>query len=842
MRIGEPTETAVESANPATYAFAGVEVDAGAHRLSREGREIAIEPKAFAVLLEFLAHPGQLLSRDQLLDAVWGHSFVTPATLNRIIALLRRALADDSEAPRCIQTVHGLGYRFIASLEHVEEPAAPALRFAPPARARVPERTEPLIGRENDIDALKQMLRDHRLITITGAGGLGKTQAALETARRVAADFPDGVWLFDCTPQTDGDELVRWLAGMFDIHATTDTAQLTARLGELLQTRQVLLVFDNCERVAEPLGKAVGNLLSACADLRILVTSQQRLNCAGESLYGLPPLQVPRQAEWATDEQIASLSLIPAVRLLLLRSRACASGFTLTRTNAATVAEICRRVAGLPLALELAAARLRLLSPEQLLPRMEDRLLSLSEDNPNRPARHQTLGALIEWSFALLSQREQSLLCGLSIFAGTCTLRGASAVGAVFELGEEQTLDLLGGLVDKSLLTVDATTNPPSYRLLDSVRLFAQGRLAASENELRVRTAHLAHFVQLTGLIYTEIRGNRSQLWFERVRREWNNLHAAFDFALARPDLVDDALALIGNLCWYFRGSTDYHQSVRWAERALQASHASSPSLARALVAAGVALHFSKVHERAGSRLREGIALAKGQGDTWLAAAGEAILAFELATCGDVAGAEACAASVLAVVGQRDDEWLRSNALLGRGIAQSMADRHRDAEASISEALECLSMHANSSFQWAYTLINRALQRFYLGDFSGATQDWLADLEWFAGIQNWRGAAGCVEGTAYLAAEHGEPAKAARFLGAAAQVREWTGAALFEQWQKAQRIADGKARTALGPAFEQARLAGASARFEDVVAEARALLMEIADQPARSGASTPSGS
>ena len=200
MRIGEPTETAVESANPATYAFAGVEVDAGAHRLSREGREIAIEPKAFAVLLEFLAHPGQLLSRDQLLDAVWGHSFVTPATLNRIIALLRRALADDSEAPRCIQTVHGLGYRFIAPLEHVEEQAAPALRFAPPARARVPERTEPLIGRESDIDALKQMLRDHRLITITGAGGLGKTQAALETARRVAADFPDGVWLFDNWP------------------------------------------------------------------------------------------------------------------------------------------------------------------------------------------------------------------------------------------------------------------------------------------------------------------------------------------------------------------------------------------------------------------------------------------------------------------------------------------------------------------------------------------------------------------------------------------------------------------------------------------------------------------
>lgn len=824
-----------------TFAFADVTIDAGGHRLLRGGHDIAVEPKAFAVLLEFLAHPDQLLTRNQLLDAVWGHSFVTPATLSRIIAQLRRALADDSEAPRCIQTVHGLGYRFIAPLEIVPEKPVPALRFAPPVRARLPERTEPLIGRDSDIEALKLMLEEHRLVTITGSGGLGKTQAALETARSVATHFPDGVWLFDCTPQTDGSALVRWLAGTFDIHATADAGQLVTRLGELLQTRQALLLFDNCERIAEPLGKAIASLLSACADLRILVTSQQRLNCAGESLYGLPPLQVPPPGEWTTDEQVASLSLIPAVQLLLLRSQACASGFTLTPANAVTVAEICRRVAGLPLALELAAARLRLLSPEQLLIRMDDRLLSLSEDNPNRPARHQTLSALIEWSFALLSEREQSLLCGLSVFAGTCTLSGASAVGAVFDLGEEQTLDLLGGLVDKSLLTVDAATNPPSYRLLDSVQLFARGRLAASGNEVRVRTAHLAHFVRLTELVYTGINGNRFQLWFERIRREWTNLHAAFDFALEQPGLVDEALALIGNLCWYFRGSTDYYQSAQWAEKALQASRASSRHLARALVASGVVLHFSGAHERADARLRQGIALAKDQGDTWLAAAGEAILSFELATCGDFAGAEASAASVLAVAGQLDDGWLRSNALLGRGIAQSVAARHRDAEASISEALDCLSLHANS-FQWAYTLINRALQRFYLGNLCGAARDWLADLEWFTQFQNWRGVAGCVEGAAYLAAERGESAKAARFLAAAARVRDWTGAPLFSQWREAQQIAARKAEETLGPGFKRMQAGGASARFEDVAMEAHALLMEIAAQPQRTGVSNPSGS
>lgn len=837
MEKGRNTE-----GHTATYAFADVRVDARAHQLLRDGREMQVEPKAFSVLLEFLAHPGELLSRDQILDAVWGHGFITPATLNRLIAQLRKALADDIEHPRYIQTVHGLGYRFIAELKEQAKEASPALRFAPPPRARVPERAEPLVGRENDIKALKQMLQERRLVTITGPGGIGKTQAALEAARASANDFPDGVWLLDCTAQADRGALVRWLAGMFDINATAEAGELIAQLSDLLQTRRALLVFDNCERIADALGKAVAGLLSACAELHILVTSQRRLNCAGESLYGLPPLQVPPPGEWATDEQVACLASVPAMRLLLLRSQASASGFALTPANAATVAEICRRLDGLPLALELAAARLRLLSPAQLLVRMEARLLSLAEDNPSRPARHQTLNALIEWSFALLSEQEQSLLCGLSAFVGTCTLDGANAIGAAFSLDEQQTLDLLCGLVDKSLLVVDTHTNPPCYRLLDSVRLYAQARLAESGNEARVRTAHLAHFVQFTEHIYSEIRSNRYQLWFDRVRREWPNLHTAFDFALEQPGLVDDALALIGNLCWYFRGAHNYRQSAQWAERALQAQRTSSRHLARALVAAGVALHFSRVSEQAGTRLREGIALAKTEGDTWLAAAGEAILAFELATRGDLAGAEACVQSVLAAAEQLDDAWLRSNALLGRGIAQSMNDRHSEAVASISGALDCLASHGNS-FQWVYTLINRALQRFYVGDLQGAAQDWLSDLDGSRTFQNSRAAAGCVEGAAYFAADRGDFAIAARFLGAAARVREWTGAPLFAQWRKAQERAERKARAALGVEFERVRQEGGSARFEDVATEARTLLADIAaNQPARTGASSPSGS
>jgi len=832
-------------ANPAgsgTFAFADVVIDAGAHRLLRGGKEISVEPKAFSVLLHFVAHANQMLSRDQLLDAVWGHNYVTPATLNRIVAQLRKALGDDRDNPRFIQTVHGLGYRFIAPLEQVQVERTPELRFAPPLRARLPERTESLIGREGDIEALELMLQDHRLITVTGSGGIGKTQAALETARRVATDFPDGVWLFDCTPHTDGDALVRWLAGMFDVHATTESGQLIARLGELLQRRRVLLVFDNCERVAESLGQAIAYLLSACASLHVLVTSQQRLNCPGESLHLLPALELPTGNEWASEERIAVLSQVPAVRLLLTRSRAFASGFTLTLENANIVVQLCRRLEGLPLALELAAARLRLLSPEQLLARMDARLLNLAESNPGRPARHQTLRALIEWSFALLSDREQSLLCGLSLFAGACTLGGAAAMGAALGLEDPQTLELLAGLIDKSLLSVDGTTNPPSYRLLDSVRLFAQERLSVSGSEASLRRAHLAHFVDFTERANAEMLGERQATWHDRIRHEWANLQAAFDFAVTQSDLGRSALAVPGNLCWYLRGSNGYLQSSQWLERALQVDGAATIHRARALVTSGMLLHQLSDHERSAMRLREGIALASDCGDAFLEGAGYAVLAFELAACGDFVGAETCVDAALAIAAATGDVWVRSNALLSRGIAHSLNDRHREAEASMSEAVDCLPTQGDY-FQRCYSLINRALQRFYLGESGGAAQDWLVDLDvFFTRFQHWRGASGCVEGAAYLAAAGGKLGHAARFLAAAARVREWTGAPLMPQWRKAQAGADRKAREALGEDFGRVQAEGASARFEDVVMEARALLVAFADQPERSGASKPSGS
>ncbi|WP_165418435.1 ATP-binding protein [Dyella amyloliquefaciens] len=824
MGIGEHSG---KGDKPAEYAFGDIVVDTGAHRLLRGDRELEVEPKVFSVLVEFLTHPGQLLSRDYLLDAVWGHSCVTPSTLSRVISQLRRTVADDQEQPRYIQTVHSLGYRFIAPLINAEAEGAATLQFAPPIRGRLPVGPHALIAREHDIASLERLVVDSRLVTIAGAGGVGKTQVALEVARRITADFPDGVWLVDCTSLTDEEGLTHALAGMFEIHNPAGTDALMDSLIELLRERHVLLVLDNGERVAAHLGKVVEALLEDSVGPHVLVTSQQRLNCASESLYWLLPLDVPGSGEWPTDEDIVRLAQVPSVQLLLTRLRSFASGFSLTKANAAAVAEICRRVDGLPLALEIAAAHLRLLNPEQLLKRMKAHLLNLAEASPGRPAHHQTLHALIEWSFALLSKDEQYLLAGLSVFARGCTMTGANAVGKVFGLNEEQVLELLVGLVDKSLLVADTTMHPPSYHLLHSVKWFAREKLAESGEEPLVRDAHLAHFVQFTEYVDRAMNSDREHFWCDRVRREWSNLHVAFDYAMSRQDRVEHALTMSGNLCWYYRMCSHYDDAARRIDRALNAGQGQTRQRAKALIACGTVNHQSQLHEHAGPLLREGIGLATRLEIQSLAAAGQAVLSFELATCGDLVQAEACAASAQAFAEEQGDLWLRSMALLGHGISLALTERHAEAEACLGEAYGAVSVLGRDLFQRAYILKNRALQRFYLGQLRGAAGDWLADLDAFIGLRHWRGVAGCVEGAAYLSSERGEAQRAARFMAAAARVRKSSAAPLMPQWRKAQAIAEQRARRQLGKAFAQTQQEGYSARFEDIASEARATLEDV---------------
>jgi DNA-binding winged helix-turn-helix (wHTH) protein len=269
------------------------EIDPANRRFTRRGVEVPLEPKVLAVILQLLARAGALITRDELLDAVWGHRYVTRFALNRVIALARRAFEDDTGDPKYIATVHGAGYRYIGPIERTDPAeAVRPVRFAPPPTARLPARVEDLIGRDADLSQIAQLLLSQRGVTVLGPGGIGKTQFALEAARRNSENFPDGVWFFDLAPMKRAEEWLRALAGVLGV-PTTDNSDPLGRIVTLLQDRHALLVLDNCDRIAVEVGTQVIEILRGTGALKVLATSQTPLNFAGEQLLRLAPLELP---------------------------------------------------------------------------------------------------------------------------------------------------------------------------------------------------------------------------------------------------------------------------------------------------------------------------------------------------------------------------------------------------------------------------------------------------------------------------------------------------------------------------------------------------------------------
>ena len=474
----------------ARYRCGEIEVDAGRRAMLRCGEEVPLEPKAFAVVLALLARAGAIVTREQLLDEVWGHRYVTPSTLNRVIALARRAFGDDAQAPRFIDTVHGTGYRYCGSIERLQPIDAGVACFAPPPVARLPARVQPILGRESELAALARLLEGTRALTILGPGGMGKTQCALECARRMARAAPDGVWYFDLVEMASVEHWVRALGEALGVQVA-DPAQSIARIAAALSSRRALLLLDNCDRLAHQLGGSVHALLVGTENLQVLATSQRALHFIGEHLYRLAPLALPALAQDSGQPDVAALAEVPAMSLLLARVRSVQPEFMPTVENVGTLAQICVRLDGMPLALELAAARFPLLSPEQVLERLEQRFRFLTSDAAGRDARHRNLEALLEWSYGLLSDAERRLLAWLGVFVRGWSVDAAIALAGDLGHDAEQAMELLGGLADKSLVSVDAFLVPPRYRLLESVREFALARLAQSGEADLARDAHV---------------------------------------------------------------------------------------------------------------------------------------------------------------------------------------------------------------------------------------------------------------------------------------------------------------------------------------------------------------
>jgi predicted ATPase/class 3 adenylate cyclase/uncharacterized protein HemY len=485
----------------------------------------------------------------------------------------------------------------LMQLEHLFQIVAPDLPtdFPPlktldPFRTNLPAQLTSFVGREKEGADIKQLLANHRLITLTGPGGTGKTRLALHVAAEVLEAFPDGVWLVELAPLADPALVPRSVAGVLGLREEAGRPVL-ATLTDYLSARNLLLILDNCEHVVEACAQLGDALLPACPSLRILASSREALGIAGEAPFRVPSLRTPDPRRLPSTK---TLTQYDAVRLFVERGAAALPGFTVTDANAPALAQVCVRLDGIPLALELAAARVSVLRVEQIATRLDDRFRLLTGGSRTAVPRQQTLRALIDWSYDLLAEPERVLLRRVAVFAGGWTLEAAEAVcggqgSGVRDQGSSQTpptpdprpltpvldgldhydvLDVLTQLVNKSLVVAEREQGHETrYRLLETIRQYALERLATSGETDAILQQHLAYFVQLAERAEPHLRTFDMVMWLDRLEVELDNLRTALEWAQETDG--EAALRLAAALWWFWHIRGNRKEGCVWLERAL---------------------------------------------------------------------------------------------------------------------------------------------------------------------------------------------------------------------------------------------------------------------------------
>lgn len=445
----------------------------------------------------------------------------------------------------------GESARHDGGASRTDDRASASLNSAPPPgprpRTNLPTPLTALLGRQDAVHRIEALLSDTRLVTLTGPGGVGKTRLALETAGRLADSFPDGVWLVELAALSRPDdparsagstctaaEVAEAVLAVLGIREGASTGPVAERLVGAVRGKRLLLVLDNCEHLVDAVAAVTAELLAAAPDLRALVTSQESLGLTGETLWPVPPLEAAG-----------------AVELFTARASAADPGFVLDADATAAVAEICRRLDGIPLALELAATRVRALGVRELSARLDDRFRLLVSGRRGVPARQQTLRAMIDWSWELLPAAERAVLRRLAVHADGCTLEAAETVCAGDGVHRDEVLDLLARLVDRSLVAVAPTPYGPRYRLLETVAAYCLERLREAGELTAVRHNHHRHYTELAERAAPLLYGPDQRAWLERLDQETANLRDALDGSV-REGAADRALRLVNALAWYW--------------------------------------------------------------------------------------------------------------------------------------------------------------------------------------------------------------------------------------------------------------------------------------------------
>ncbi|HLZ67563.1 MAG TPA: winged helix-turn-helix domain-containing protein [Aliidongia sp.] len=453
------------AASSERYDFASFQLYPKQRTLLRGSEPVAIGGRAFDLLLLLVSQAGRIISASDLISSLWPNLTVEESNLRVQMAMLRKILSQCDKARRAVETISLRGYCFILPVLYHPDGTGLEMR-KPSAHTTLPTLLNPILGREDAIEIIRAALDKWRLVTVTGPGGIGKTTAAIETANRYAATFQGTIVFVDLSHIVDGAEATLAIAEALGIKAQGDAL---AALCEYLVTRDLLLILDTCEHIVESVAKLTEVLLAHCAMLRLLVTSREALRAAGEWTHRLPSLTFPAEGEEIDEANLATFS---AITLFVDRVRS-SMRFEVEHDDLPLLAEICRRLDGIPLALEFAAARVADLGLRTIAAHLDDRFSILTRGRRTALPRHRTLSAALDWSYSLLSNEEQCMLRHLATLGGT--FGAEHAIAAAGNAGCQSPREALSGLYEKSLLTVDMRHDTPIYYLLDTTRAYVAG-------------------------------------------------------------------------------------------------------------------------------------------------------------------------------------------------------------------------------------------------------------------------------------------------------------------------------------------------------------------------------
>jgi predicted ATPase/DNA-binding winged helix-turn-helix (wHTH) protein len=534
-------ELELSTANMAVTRFGPFVLVPGERTLLEDGCPVRLGSRAFEILLLLVEHAGQSVSKEQIFQRVWPTTVVVEGNLRVHLAGLRKALGDGRGGRRFIINLPTQGYCFVAPIvrETVHEFTANSARLN--NSNGMPTNLNRVIGQEATIRLITEQIRLHRLVSLVGAGGIGKTTVALAVAATVAEDRTDLGWsavhFVDLAPVYDSQSVSRALSTALGL--PTHVGETIPSLLAAVQDKALFLILDNCEHLIEAVARVAEEILRWAPRIHILATSREPLRAEGEWIQRIQPLTLPSSVENLTAREAVRF---PAVELFTERASAMASTFVFKDSDVRDTVDICKRLDGIPLAIELAAARVDPLGVKGVAAALDDCFSLLSKGRRTALPRHQTLRATLDWSFSLLSPKEQSVLAGLSVFAAEFTLESAIAILASDELSPSAVLNGVTELVSKSLLNADVGGEEVLFRLLDTTRAYARDRLAQMpEESFRSRRRHAQNCLELLEEARSNWNTRATENWIARNGRRIADVHAALTWAFSSSG--DHALA-----------------------------------------------------------------------------------------------------------------------------------------------------------------------------------------------------------------------------------------------------------------------------------------------------------